>query len=205
MATEIPMLEDVTLFRWLSRGGTAIISVTGRREGRREVVHLTIQGGQVSALRVEARESSDDAERESGRSTNFRDQVAQPYDPDEHGSVSLGVLHARMIKCIGIRERDDEPRYGVCPYAVLDDDADDSSRESWGCRVCSGRRPVTLTLERIRDPRLACSRELWGELPLATGLGNWEQISDSIDNGAGHDDIGCRYATHQHQAVSASS
>jgi hypothetical protein len=57
MATEIPMLEDVTLFRWLSRGGTAIISVTGRREGRREVVHLTIEGGQVSALRVEARES----------------------------------------------------------------------------------------------------------------------------------------------------
>jgi hypothetical protein len=57
---------------------------------------------------------------QSGRPTSFRDQVAQPYDPDEHGSVSLGVLHARMIKCIGIRERDDEPRYGVCPYAVLD-------------------------------------------------------------------------------------
>jgi hypothetical protein len=66
MATEIPMLEDVTLFRWLSRGGTAIISVTGRRDGRREVVHLTIEGGQVSALTVEARESSDEAERSRG-------------------------------------------------------------------------------------------------------------------------------------------
>jgi hypothetical protein len=81
MATEIPMLEDVTLFRWLSRGGTAIISVTGRRDGRREVVHLTIEGGQVSALRVEARESSDEDASQSGRPTSFRDQVAQPYIP----------------------------------------------------------------------------------------------------------------------------
>jgi hypothetical protein len=161
MTTEIPMLEDVTLFRWLSRGGTAIISVTGRREGRREVVHLTIEGGRVSALRIEARETSEEDASQSGWRTSFRDQVAQPYDPDEHGSVSIGVLHARMIKCIGIRERDGEPRYGVCPYAVLDDDAGDETRGGWGCRVCSGRQPVPLTLERIRDPRLECPRGYW--------------------------------------------
>jgi hypothetical protein len=46
--------------------------------------------------------------------------TGEPYDPDVHGSVSVGVLHARMIKCIGIEERAGEPRYGVCPYAVLE-------------------------------------------------------------------------------------
>jgi hypothetical protein len=53
MATEIPMLEDVTLFRWLSRGGTAIISVTGRRDGRRQVVASHDRGrpGQLAAGR----------------------------------------------------------------------------------------------------------------------------------------------------------
>jgi hypothetical protein len=161
MATEIPMLEDVTLFRWLSRGGTAIISVTGRdaRAGARSCISRS-SDGQVSALRVEARETPDETEPQSGRPTSFRDLVAQPYDPDEHGSVSIGVLHARMIKCIGIRERDGEPRYGVCPYAVLGSAGNDT-RGGWGCRVCSGRRPVPLTLERARDPRLGCPRGLW--------------------------------------------
>jgi hypothetical protein len=65
-----------------------------------------------------------------------------------------------MIKCIGIRERDGELRYGVCPYAVLGSAGGDT-RGGWGCRVCSGRRPVPLTLERIRDPRLACLRGHW--------------------------------------------
>jgi hypothetical protein len=34
--------------------------------------------------------------------------IGEPYVPDLHGSVSIGVLHARMIKCIGIEERDGE-------------------------------------------------------------------------------------------------
>jgi hypothetical protein len=63
---------------------------------------------------------------QSGLANELPEPVAQPYDPDEHDSVSLGVLHTRMIKCIGIQERDDEPRYGVCPYAVLGSVCDDT-------------------------------------------------------------------------------
>jgi hypothetical protein len=36
------------------------------------------------------------------------------------------MLHARMIKRIGIQERNDEPRYGVCPYAVPGGAGDDT-------------------------------------------------------------------------------
>jgi hypothetical protein len=85
--------------------------------------------------------------------------IGEPYDSEEHGSVSLGVLHARMIKCIGIRERDGEPRYGVCPYAVLEVEG------TWNCTADEGETVVSLTVERLRDPRLACPRRLWTPVP----------------------------------------
>jgi hypothetical protein len=83
----------------------------------------------------------------------------EPYDPDVHGSVSIGVLHARMIKCIGIHERDGEPRYGVCPHAVQEAD------ESWSCTAGARDTIVRLTIERLRDPRLGCPGGLWAPVP----------------------------------------
>jgi hypothetical protein len=77
------------------------------------------------------------------------------YDPDVHGSVSVGVLHARMIKCIGIEERAGEPRYGVCPQAVPE------AGGSWRCRADEGGGTVRLTIEQLRDPRIACPMGLW--------------------------------------------
>jgi hypothetical protein len=82
----------------------------------------------------------------------------EPYDPGVHGAVSIGVLHARMIKCIGIDERYGEQRYGVCPHASHGDRC-----EGWRCTAGGGETVVSLTVEHLRDPRMRCPRANWSQ------------------------------------------